>query len=101
MAGSRARAASRPNSSRLPRMLASAAGATGSCSRIGAISASGGSPPARNGKPARCTRSVIAFGPTTSVSCPRRSAAMSTGTSGFRWPEPPSEHAARMRTPSA
>ena len=68
MAGSMARAARRPNSSRLPRVEASSGGATGRRSRMGATSASGGSPPASKAKPACSTRSRSAGGPMTSVS---------------------------------
>ena len=47
--GSIASVARRPNSSRLPRRVASSGGTTGRRSRMGATSVSGGSPPGWNG----------------------------------------------------
>ena len=68
IAGSIAVVASRPNSSRFPSTEASAGGATGRRSRIGATSASGGSPPGSNGWRVFSTMAVSAGGATTRVS---------------------------------
>ena len=85
--------ASFPNSSRLPSSDAVAASTTGSCSLIGAISASDGSDPPTHRWPARSTMARMLGGATTATSSPRRSAASSTALSGPRWPAPPSEQA--------
>src|SRR5262245_18861306 len=98
IAASIAVAARRPNSSRLPSTDASSGGRTGSCSRMGRTCASDGSPPARKGWPVALTMPAREGGPTTSVCPPSRRAWSRNGTSGRRWPPPPSEHAARTRT---
>ena len=52
----------------------------------------------RTRSPSPATASPRAGGPAIRISCPSPPAASSSGSSGWRWPEPPNEHAASTRT---